>query len=52
MTIAARDDGRDGCRVPLPWEADAPAYGFSPAGASWLSQPASFASYALDWKKQ
>ena len=22
--------GRDGCRVPLPWEADAPAFGFSP----------------------
>src|SRR5690606_19256738 len=22
--------GRDGCRVPIPWEADAPGYGFSP----------------------
>ena len=22
--------GRDGCRVPIPWEADAPAYGFGP----------------------
>jgi alpha-glucosidase len=31
--------GRDGCRVPLPWDADAPAYGFSPTGASWLPQP-------------
>lgn len=40
--------GRDGCRVPLPWEADAPAFGFSATGASWLSQPASFARYALD----
>src|SRR5690606_23427403 len=40
--------GRDGCRVPLPWEADAPAYGFSPTGRSWLSQPESFARYALD----
>ena len=40
--------GRDGCRVPLPWESDAPAYGFSPTGRSWLSQPASFARYALD----
>ncbi len=31
--------GRDGCRVPIPWEADAPGYGFSPTGASWLPQP-------------
>ncbi|WP_291378294.1 alpha-amylase family glycosyl hydrolase [Demequina sp.] len=38
--------GRDGCRVPLPWEADAPAFGFSPTGASWLPQPASWAEYA------
>ncbi|EYR63467.1 alpha-amylase [Actinotalea ferrariae CF5-4] len=40
--------GRDGCRVPLPWSADAPAYGFSPTGATWLSQPASYARYAAD----
>lgn len=40
--------GRDGCRVPLPWEADAPAFGFSPTGRSWLSQPPSWARYALD----
>ena len=32
--------GRDGCRVPIPWEADAPASGFSPTGSSWLPQPA------------
>ncbi|HEX6500593.1 MAG TPA: glycoside hydrolase family 13 protein [Micromonosporaceae bacterium] len=40
--------GRDGCRVPLPWAADAPAYGFSPTGASWLPQPSIWARYALD----
>ena len=40
--------GRDGCRVPLPWESQAPAYGFSPAGASWLPQPDSWAGYAVD----
>ncbi len=40
--------GRDGCRVPLPWEADAPAFGFSPDGKSWLPQPASWASIARD----
>ena len=31
--------GRDGCRVPLPWTAGRPAYGFSPTGATWLPQP-------------
>jgi alpha-glucosidase len=40
--------GRDGCRVPLPWTADAPAYGFSPTGASWLPQPAEWALHARD----
>ncbi|MFI5492989.1 alpha-amylase family glycosyl hydrolase [Actinoplanes sp. NPDC051859] len=40
--------GRDGCRVPIPWEADAPSYGFGPADASWLPQPVSWAEYALD----
>ena len=25
--------GRDGCRVPIPWEGDAPPFGFSPEGA-------------------
>lgn len=38
--------GRDGCRVPIPWETDAPAYGFSPSGASWLPQPAEWAELA------
>ncbi|GAA1998715.1 glycoside hydrolase family 13 protein [Microbacterium ulmi] len=40
--------GRDGCRVPLPWDAAAPAYGFSPTGASWLPQPAEWAEHARD----
>ena len=40
--------GRDGCRVPIPWEADAPSYGFGPTDASWLPQPAVWAEYALD----
>ncbi len=38
--------GRDGCRVPIPWEADTPAYGFNTTGASWLPQPADWAGYA------
>jgi len=40
--------GRDGCRVPLPWAADEPGFGFSPTGATWLPQPASWGAYALD----
>jgi alpha-glucosidase len=40
--------GRDGCRVPLPWQADAPSYGFGPGPAAWLPQPPIWARYALD----
>lgn len=40
--------GRDGCRVPLPWQAAAPGYGFSPTGATWLPQPEAFATLAAD----
>jgi alpha-glucosidase len=40
--------GRDGCRVPIPWTADAPAYGFSPTGDAWLPQPAEWADLARD----
>ncbi|MFP3712722.1 glycoside hydrolase family 13 protein [Puerhibacterium sp. TATVAM-FAB25] len=45
---AEAEAGRDGCRVPLPWQADAPAFGFSPTGASWLPQPREWARYAAD----
>jgi alpha-glucosidase len=40
--------GRDGCRVPIPWEASAPAYGFNDTGAAWLPQPAEWARFARD----
>ena len=43
-----RNYGRDGCRVPIPWQAEAPAAGFSPTGASWLPQPPTWGSYARD----
>ena len=43
--------GRDGCRVPLPWSADTPNFGFSD-GASpappWLPQPAEFSRYCAE----
>ncbi|MEC5180517.1 glycoside hydrolase family 13 protein [Arthrobacter sp. CG_A4] len=35
--------GRDGCRIPLPWDAAAPAFGFSGTGDAWLPQPADWA---------
>ena len=37
--------GRDGCRVPLPWEPDGPSFGFGANGAH-LPQPVWFAGYA------
>jgi len=44
-----RDPGRDGCRVPIPWEGDRPPYGFSPDGAdpAWLDQPAGWAALTM-----
>ncbi|MEV8496668.1 glycoside hydrolase family 13 protein [Micrococcus luteus] len=56
-----KEPGRDGSRIPLPWAADEPSYGFStpvdddsPAPAAegvaapWLPQPASFRALAAD----
>ncbi len=40
--------GRDGCRVPLPWEAAKPALGFGPSEKSWLPQPESYKALARD----
>jgi alpha-glucosidase len=40
--------GRDGCRVPIPWEGTEPSYGFGPSSDSWLPQPAQWASLARD----
>jgi alpha-glucosidase len=39
--------GRDGCRVPIPWTASGPSFGFGDAEAH-LPQPAWFAEYAVD----
>ncbi|TLM71213.1 glycoside hydrolase family 13 protein [Pseudarthrobacter sp. NamB4] len=38
--------GRDGCRVPLPWQADGTSFGFGANGAH-LPQPEWFAPYAV-----
>ena len=42
--------GRDGCRVPLPWQALAPGFGFGPPGsaAPWLPQPGRWRQFAAD----
>jgi alpha-glucosidase len=42
------DRGRDGCRVPMPWEGDRPSYGFGASDRSWLPQPESYAALAVD----
>ncbi|MFT8394493.1 glycoside hydrolase family 13 protein [Propionibacterium sp.] len=40
--------GRDGCRVPLPWDSTRPGLGFGPDENTWLPQPDSFAGLAAD----
>lgn len=40
--------GRDGCRVPISWQADAPALGFNETGKTWLPQPDSYRELARD----
>ena len=41
--------GRDGCRVPIPWEAEGGAsFGFNSTGESWLPAPATYKKYARD----
>ena len=46
---AGADPGRDGCRVPLPWDGSAPSAGFGPDGGAepWLPQPAGWGDYSV-----
>ncbi|RMI32795.1 glycoside hydrolase family 13 protein [Nocardia stercoris] len=39
--------GRDGCRVPMPWEGELPPFGFT-AGRPWLPIPASWAALTVE----
>jgi alpha-glucosidase len=44
------DLGRDGCRIPFPWTAEPPSFGFSAREAesgTWLPQPDWFAGYSV-----
>jgi alpha-glucosidase len=40
--------GREGCRVPLPWEGSTPPYGFSPTPGTWLPMPTDWADHAVE----
>ncbi|MGJ9371683.1 glycoside hydrolase family 13 protein [Nesterenkonia sp. CF4.4] len=40
--------GRDGCRVPLPWVAEAESFGFTGGVVPWLPQPDRWKSLARD----
>lgn len=42
------ETGRDGCRVPMPWEKGAPAFGFNETGETWLPQPEVYGELAVD----
>ena len=39
--------GRDGCRVPLPWEREGPSLGFSTSHETWLPQPQGWADVSV-----
>lgn len=40
--------GRDGCRVPMPWEGTHPPFGFTRAAQSWLPIPAAWADRTVE----
>jgi alpha-glucosidase len=40
--------GRDGCRTPIPWQADAPHAGFTQGAKPWLSVPPEHRARAVD----
>lgn len=47
IRYAGTRKGRDGCRVPLPWTASGPSFGFG-TGGSHLPMPQWFAEYAVE----
>ena len=40
--------GRDGCRIPMPWEKDSHSFGFGPGADPWLPQPTVYGDLAVD----
>jgi alpha-glucosidase len=43
-----QERGRDGCRVPMPWEGSAPPFGFSSDDDTWLPMPAEWAQLTVE----
>ncbi|MGI9606263.1 MAG: glycoside hydrolase family 13 protein [Acidimicrobiales bacterium] len=41
------ENGRDGCRVPIPWEVDGPSFGFGDS-EPWLPQPDFFGKMSVE----
>jgi alpha-glucosidase len=47
------DEGRDGCRVPMPWSGTDAPFGFGPhAGQPWLPQPAEWKNLTVEAQDQ
>jgi alpha-glucosidase len=40
--------GRDGSRIPVPWEGTEPPYGFSSGASTWLPMPLEWASLTVE----
>ncbi|WP_156111985.1 alpha-amylase family glycosyl hydrolase [Prescottella defluvii] len=40
--------GRDGCRVPVPWEGDRPPFGFSTTPDTWLPMPPQWTALTVE----
>ncbi|UJW32358.1 glycoside hydrolase family 13 protein [Saccharothrix sp. AJ9571] len=45
---AGPDKGRDGCRVPIPWEGDKAPFGFTTADTAWLPMPEDWADLTVE----
>jgi alpha-glucosidase len=44
-----RQRGRDGCRVPIPWQGSRPPFGFGPGSAQpWLPQPDTWSGLGVE----
>jgi alpha-glucosidase len=44
--------GRDGCRVPMPWQGDKPPFGFSENPRTWLPTPPEWAPLTVEGQLQ
>ena len=47
ITTKGERVGRDGCRVPMPWDSHGDALGFNTTGKTWLPQPDSWRKLAV-----